>query len=396
MPQPRQTSLFDAADATPERALRVVETIGGTQPTDKAQATFNKLVGQIEQQRALLARWRAFEDRHHQRVANELSPLTEALWVARRQMALIVAQALQKASVIRGKRLRAKASRLLIELTQELLQEKPDDELKAIHDRHAALSYDEDRELELAMAKALFEELHGQPLDDDIQSLDELAAHLHQKQRDAEATPRGAPKGKKAQAAATAREQAAKEISQSVREVYRKLASALHPDREADPAARAHKSALMARVNRAYEAGDLLELLNIQLEIEQIDAAHLSALPQARLAHYNQVLREQLKELQAEVQTIVAVYRSLAPPARDFSPEHVDRALTADIENERALLKQARADIALCQDPAELNRFLKEFSFEEDVFDLDEFAEMAFIAELMDTRSSAPKRRRRK
>jgi curved DNA-binding protein CbpA len=42
-----------------------------------------------------------------------------------------------------------------------------------------------------------------------------------------------------------------------VREVFRKLASELHPDRETDPAEHARKTELMQRVNQAYKAGDL-------------------------------------------------------------------------------------------------------------------------------------------
>ena len=44
----------------------------------------------------------------------------------------------------------------------------------------------------------------------------------------------------------------ADETSLSIREVYRKLVSALHPDREPDPQERARKTALMQRVNQAY------------------------------------------------------------------------------------------------------------------------------------------------
>ena len=58
------------------------------------------------------------------------------------------------------------------------------------------------------------------------------------------------------------RGQAALEASQSVRDVYRKLVSALHPDREADGAERERKTALMQRANQAYERNDLLELLD--------------------------------------------------------------------------------------------------------------------------------------
>ena len=58
----------------------------------------------------------------------------------------------------------------------------------------------------------------------------------------------------------------------------------------------------MQRANAAYAKEDLLALLSLQLEIEQIDAAHLRKASDAQLQHFNAVLQEQLEELQAELQ----------------------------------------------------------------------------------------------
>jgi hypothetical protein len=81
------------------------------------------------------------------------------------------------------------------------------------------------------------------------------------------------------------------EPSQSVRDIYRKLASVLHPDRETDPTERERKTALIQRANQAYGRNDLLELLTLQIETEQIDAGALADIPEARLRHYNDVLQ---------------------------------------------------------------------------------------------------------
>jgi curved DNA-binding protein CbpA len=70
-----------------------------------------------------------------------------------------------------------------------------------------------------------------------------------------------------------------------VREIYRKLASALHPDRETDEREREAKTALMQRVNQACEAQDLLALLQLQLQIEQIDERHIANAGEQRLKH---------------------------------------------------------------------------------------------------------------
>ena len=95
---------------------------------------------------------------------------------------------------------------------------------------------------------------------------------------------------------------AAELATQSLREVFRRLASRLHPDREQDPVERARKTALMQRVNIAYEAGRLMELLELQWEAEQMDPAKLAQLSDARLAPYNRMLEAQWGDLQREAQ----------------------------------------------------------------------------------------------
>src|SRR5690349_234103 len=79
-----------------------------------------------------------------------------------------------------------------------------------------------------------------------------------------------------------------------LREIYRKLASAVHPDREADAERRAEKNELMQKINRAYATNDLLTLLEAQLRLEQIDPEHVTKLSGERLKHYNKLLSEQL------------------------------------------------------------------------------------------------------
>ncbi|MDP3441001.1 MAG: J domain-containing protein, partial [Azonexus sp.] len=164
----------------------------------------------------------------------------------------------------------------------------------------------------------------------------------------------------KQEAADLKKEDAAKKISQTVREVYRKLASALHPDRETDAAIREKKTEQMQRVNQAYQNGDLLALLNLQFEIEQIDTEHLTSLSGERLTHYNQVLREQLAELKAEVEAVTAPFMDLCQWQRKVTPDDVDRKMSAEIVNAQSDLRQVKEDRERLQNPAELSRFIRE------------------------------------
>ncbi|HWX03659.1 J domain-containing protein, partial [Collimonas sp.] len=116
-------------------------------------------------------------------------------------------------------------------------------------------------------------------------------------------------KSAKAAAREARQQEELQNASQSVREVYRKLASALHPDREQDPLEHARKTALMQRVNIAYDKKDLLGLLELQLEIEQIDQSRINSLSEQHLQHYSRVLTEQSAELRDEIAGLEAEFR---------------------------------------------------------------------------------------
>jgi hypothetical protein len=172
--------------------------------------------------------------------------------------------------------------------------------------------------------------------------------------------------------------------------VYRKLASTLHPDRASADFTPEQKNALMQRVNRAYDTGNLLELLNIQLEIEQIDAEHLANFSTERVAHFNHVLREQLAELKSELETLRAPYRMLVPYVRNFMPVHVDMAMEAEMVRQKSDLRQLESDLADFQDPKQLIAALRDYETD------DGLDELAALGELMGSlpMPAVPRRKR--
>lgn len=400
MPTPAQSLLFgDDADIS----VHVIDVLDRVKPADKAQAKFQKLIAQIEQQRTLLLRWQDYRTRYEQRVNGDLVPLQGELWEARRRLALLFEDTLSQPSGLRGKRQRAKLQQVLIELIQDLLAEKPDPELEAIHDKHSDLSHAENRDLNLALSQDMIEGMFGVNLGDEhgATSMEELLAkavqecrsQMEQDRERNEHRQTRRRKSRKAEEAEARREQAAKEVSQSVRDVYRKLASALHPDRETDVVARERKTEQMQRVNQAYEAGDLLALLNLQLEIEQIDASHLASLSKQRQAHYNQVLSEQLAELKTEVAMIIHPFAHLVPHSRNITPDTVDRALSAHIAELGHALKQIKVDLEDFKDAKKLGAALKDYHLDDG---MDEFEELSFLMDAFASSDSThPKKRRR-
>lgn len=333
----------------------------------KAQRLFNKLIGQIQQQRDLLAQWQQFESRFQQRMATELQPAQAQLTAARLKLLRLLDQLHtdQQAEPRLSKPLRRKLRAWIPQLAATVLEGGPDAEAEAVFDRYSDVSHADQQQIELAEAEAMFGHILGEEMIEGHQaeSVEDLMRHAvegmarAQAENAAQAASRPQARSTKAQAAqqrkADAAEQAAQQAGQSVREAYRKLASALHPDRETDPVAREHKTRLMQQANQAYARNDLLTLLSMQLDLEQIDGQHLANLPEARLAHYNRVLREQLAALQQELGECTAHFRvGMGLNQRELTPAVIDKALAGDIQDLRHVTRLVELDIAQLSDPA--------------------------------------------
>lgn len=199
----------------------------------------------------------------------------------------------------------------------------------------------------------------------------------------------------KAEAAQARREHSARGVGQSLRDVYRKLVSALHPDREPDVGARQAKTLLMPRVNQAYDANDLLTLLGLQLEIEQIDAAHLSSVPPQRLTHYNQILRQQLADLESEIESWIQPFREIMSwgQLRPLTVALVDQHLSADIAQLRCAVRELHEDLVPFHDPIKLRDSLEHYEMEQEIDDPGDLAE--WIGSLQATARSPRGRSRR-
>jgi hypothetical protein len=369
------TDLFGAPLPPPVQELSIRPR--GAAPLDKAQTAFNRLVKQVETLRAKLGEWTAFAQQLQPRVMRELQPVQQRLLVTRRETILLIGAILDGTAggARPGRAERRNLEGFLTELTEVHLSEDPQDEdVLALHDRYAELSFAEDQELERRLTREMAQEMLGVELDDEAldgaTSMEEvLAAGLEKarlaEQDRAETERNRKPRGRKAQereqARAAAAEQAAQDVSQSVREVYRKLASALHPDRAADEPDRLRRNALMQRVNQAYDSRDLLGLLTLQLEIEQIDAVHLAQVSKARLGHYNAVLREQVRELEQEIAALKApLAMIMGDPFANVTIANVERSLKSEIAQLKRAAEELKRMQALMLQPGLRKQWLRQ------------------------------------
>jgi hypothetical protein len=278
-------------------------------------------------------------------------------------------------------------SELIAGLAGELIEEQDDAQLKAIYNRHSQSDYDSEAAAELEGMKSALEAMLGEELGNDIDmsSPEDLLQRAHAKMEEEYAREaaenqareeRRAKRKKSAkQLAAEARQEAEKaELSQSIREVYRKLASALHPDRETDPLERERKTALMQRANQAYGNNNLLQLLELQLELEHIDQSAINNISEDRLKHYNAILKEQVGELDQEILYVEARFRDaygIAPFVR-ISPDTVVRGLAGDIEAVRQTVRDLEEDLLVFQDPKALKSWLKSVKRQRAALQFDE------------------------
>lgn len=289
---------------SPARALSI--SAHSTEATlSPAQKSFNRLLKQLEKKRATLAAWDALLPCYQKRYTGDFLPLDKQ----RRALQIAIVQRLDSYHGQKGfgKKDRRALSEVVLLLLDPILQAAADPELVAIYDRHSDSDYASDRAADEQMARDMLSEITGMNIDFDF-DMNDPADFLQQMQKklleDGAPEPEASPARKKT-AKQLAREAAAeaeeKDVSQALREVYRKLASALHPDRETDPDERERKNRLMQQVNLAYEKHNLLKLLELQLELEHIDASQLARLGEDKLKHFNRVLKEQSRELDMEI-----------------------------------------------------------------------------------------------
>jgi len=177
-----------------------------------------------------------------------------------------------------------------------------------------------------------------------------------------------APKRKSAKSSQreAAREQVVEGGTRAVREAYRKLVSELHPDRETDPQEQMRKTELMQRVNQAYKAGDLLGLLEMQLSLEQIDAAALAGLADEKLRHYVHVLEEQGRQLRDELAELIEPFTVVLgeTSARKVTTDAVQRRLDHDIRELKTTLRKIEMDVICFQDIRQLKQSLGQYHVE--------------------------------
>lgn len=340
----------------------------GKKTLSAAQKQFNSLTKKIDKQKKLLLEWQETIPLYRQQIDQEYEPLENTLnnhkaeWV--RLLDRFYDMPLFK------KTDKSKIKHLICDISGDLIAEFNKDELKPLFNKYSDEDYDTlNQEVDSAVGdlmKNIAETMFNVDLGDDVDlsSPEKFHAHLQEKLGEQAPPPVKERKKTKKQLEKEALQQQEEALaSKSVQEVYRKLVAALHPDREPDAQERERKTELMQRVNTAYGKKDLLQLLELQLEIEQIDPAHLSNIADNRLKYFNKILKEQLAELEQETHQIEAMFKAdlNMPFYFPLSPKQLLTILGDDIRTLQADIAEIQNELETFQDPALFKTWLKNY-----------------------------------
>jgi chemotaxis protein histidine kinase CheA len=359
------------------QVIRITQT-SAVKELSRTQKQFNNLLKKIEAQKQALLEWQETLPLYNQKIASEYKALCDSFNQHRVDMVYLLDRAYGEKLFTKSDK--AKIRHILTELAEQLILEHGKDELKELYNKHIGDDIDAAQEEADAMAAELMKSMMGGMFgieigdEVDVSSPEKMQAFLHEKMREAEAEQ--AEKQRQAEEKRAKRKKTQKQldkearkrqeeqnISQSIREVYRKLAAALHPDREPDAEERERKTKLMQRVNAAYEKKNLLQLLELQLEAEQIDQEHLNNIAEDRLKYFIKVLKEQLFELEQEVLGYEQEFngRMGRPFYARLSPKTMMMALEQDIGSLRRDIGKLKEEIGIFRNPSALKAFLKSY-----------------------------------
>ena len=359
-----------AAATTAGTALRLDGGKGGPR-LSAAQQRFNRLLAKIDKLEGQVTEMQTLADAFRPLYQGTLEPLREAHRALMRRMALALDERLQRKGVTPTQK--RNGLEILCDLC-ETLAAFGDKAMAALHDQRSARTLRQKEEDQAALMRSMMEQALGGPLDMQAQddSLDPLEAvmragheRLHEAMQADEAEREAAQARRKKKKPTPAQQQAAQQQEDAdtvLRQVYRQLASALHPDRERDPAEHQRKTALMSEANAAYAKQDLMALLHLQLRIAQADMQGMLQQPEERIAAMSLLLKQQADELERE---LFARQRHLQDEFDlGFYQAPTAATLRRQLEQEAKDLKDEltfmEADIALVQDDAGFKRWLKE------------------------------------
>ena len=291
------------------------------QVLSKQQQTFNKLVKKIEKLRQELEQTNNILTRKLDLYIKHVYPLDQQLTSLRKEVVKLLYNFYINKKLLSIKQKESLRKVIVTQLSNILGSEsgEPDDELKKIFKAVEGISYEKASEegfdaMKNEMAE-MFEE-YGFDMDlDDINSkmteeemikkMIEMQEQLKQQAETKQQKHYSTRKTKK-QIEKEEREKLVEEArTKSISSIYRQLAKAFHPDLEQDEELKLEKEHQMKELTGAYEKNDLHTLLRLEISWIQKEENNPDKLSDEKLKIYNEALKEQVTELEAELDMLV-------------------------------------------------------------------------------------------
>jgi hypothetical protein len=287
------------------------------QELNKQQKAFNRLVKRLENLRKDFDKKSDKLRKHLEFYGQHIHPLEQDLVGHRKEAVKLLFKSYKDEKAIPKK-----DKEVLIEIISSQLSdifhyssEKPDEEIMGIFEAVEGMSFDKAADEDFQnMKNEMSEAFEEMGFDVDLDgfhsnmSEEEMARKMFEMfgnlQEQAEAKEAARPKRKKTkkQLEKEERERQIEEAkSKNIATIYKQLARIFHPDLERDPVLKSEKEDLMKQLTNAYEKNDLHTLLRLELEWIHKEEDNLEQLSDEKLSIYNEVLKEQVRELEEEI-----------------------------------------------------------------------------------------------
>ncbi len=342
----------------------------------KSQAKFNKLVAEIEKLKVkkvtLEQQIKEVEITVHKKVVPLLFESKEVTFT----MLKNVDFAFESFKLAKGEQ--EAISRFIVTTIKDMssmLNQMGEDvtEMDILLAKHKNLLGDDDDDLSTEdMLGEVFKNMFGFDIDmEKIKNGDE--DYISEKQREFSGQ-KERKKSKKQLAAEEKEKEAEDKMKKDTRTIYTQLAKQLHPDTEQDETKRDAKTELMKRVTNAYSNNDLYELLQIQMEVDQLDADSLSGASDDTMESYIKVLQKQVNEIRQEIEYKVKSHPIYQQFFDDFKERFVESRIRKQVKELKDGMKQLSEMNRAANDKHSFKAFAKELKAEYKAMDSDPFA----------------------
>ncbi|HLL41506.1 MAG TPA: hypothetical protein VK369_00140 [Segetibacter sp.] len=321
------------------------------QMLSKQQQTFNRLVIKIEKLRQELEQTNNILNKKLDLYVKHIYPLDQQLTSLQKEVVKILFTFFNNRKLLSKKQKEALREVIITQLSNILKFEtgEPDKELKEIFKVVEGISYEEAAEEDFDSMKyemaEMFEELgvdmdledmHSNMTQEEmIKKMLEIQDELKQ-QAEAKQHKRSSYKKTKKQLEKAERERLLEEArTKNISSIYRQLAKAFHPDLEQNEELKLEKEQLMKQLTTAYEKKDLHTLLTLEIAWIQKEETNPDKLGDEKLKIYNEVLKQQVQELEHEIQALLEHPRY--QPLQKFAMfPHELKSINIDREKQQA------------------------------------------------------------